>query len=87
MGPRQTSWAKSWALPKTCNFMSWALSWAQGTNSDKLMSTTFLLGLVPKTNVIPFQRSDNLNYSETWTVPVDTCCLIADIYVECNASD
>ena len=60
---------RSWALPKTCNFRSWALSWAQGTKNDKSTLTTFFSGLVPKTNDTPLERFNNLNYLETWFMP------------------
>ena len=70
---------RSWALPKTCNFRSWALSWAQSTNPDKLMMTMFVSGLAPKTNGIPLERFNYLNYFETWAMPVRPCCLTAGI--------
>ena len=60
---------RSWALPKTCNFRSWALSWAQSTKNDKSTLTTFFSGLVPKTNDTPLERFNNLNYLETWFMP------------------
>ena len=72
---------RSWALPKTCNFRSWALSWAQTANSDEFMLKTFLLGPVPKTNDIPLERFNHLNYFETWAMPVRPCCLTAGIVV------
>ena len=44
----------------------------------KFMLTTFLLGLVPKTNVTPSERSDDVNYCPIWVMPVDTCYLIPE---------
>ena len=74
---------RSWALPKTSNFRSWALSWAQSTNFDKSILTTCYSVLLPKTNDTPSERSDYLNHSEALPVSVHKCCLIADIQVEC----
>ena len=72
---------RSWALPKTCNFRSWALSWAQSTKNDTATLTTFLSGLVPKTSDTPLERFNHLNYFETWSMPVRPCCLTAGIVV------